>query len=77
MDIVIKDDKKISREKVCDIIYDMKNNQFFLKPSINGMIYLNGEMMEDVKEIFTGDRIEIGDSCFEFVAFCKGDRKWE
>ena len=77
MDIVIKDDPKISREKVCDIIYDMRNNKFYLKPSLNGMIYLNGNLLGEVGELTSGDRLVIGDSCFEFVAFCKGDRKWE
>ncbi len=77
MDIVIKDDPKISREKVCDIIYDMRNNKFYLKPSLNGMIYLNGNLLGEVRELTSGDRFVIGDSCFEFVAFCKGDRKWE
>ena len=61
----------------CDIIYDMRNNKFYLKPSLNGMIYLNGNLLGEVRELTSGDRFVIGDSCFEFVAFCKGDRKWE
>ncbi|MCR4846946.1 MAG: FHA domain-containing protein [Eubacterium sp.] len=77
MDIVIKDDVRISREKVCDIVYEMKKNKFYVCPSINGMIYMNGKMIGEPKEIVTGDRIVIGDSTFEFVAFCRGDKKWE
>ena len=38
---------------------------------------MNGEMIGEPKEIVTGDRIVIGDSTFEFVAFCRGDKKWE
>lgn len=76
MDIVIKDDMSISREKVCSIVYEEKNNKFYLVPSVNGMIYLNDEILNEAREIVTGDRFVVGRSTFEFVAFCTGDKKW-
>ena len=77
MDIIIRNDKTISREKVCSLVYDGKDNRFYVLPHTNGMIYLNGENIREVKEIVTGDSLFIGQSTFEFIAFCKGDRKWQ
>lgn len=77
MDIVIREDTRISREKVCDIIYDMKSNKFYIRPSTNGMIYIDNNMISEPRELVTGDTFTIGESTFEFIAFCRGDKKWE
>ena len=77
MDIVIKDDKSISREKVCSIVYDIKTNKFFLLPASNGVVYLNDNNINKAEEIFTGDKFTIGKSTFEFIAYCRDGKKWE
>lgn len=77
MDIVIKDDMTISREKVCSVVYDMKTNKYYLMPAVNGFIYVNGEIVQESIELKTGDNISMGQSTFMFVAFCTDDWKWE
>ena len=76
MDIIIKEDRSISREKVCSIVYDDRSNTFYLVPSSNGLIYLNGEHITRSQEIKNGDVRSIGESSFEVVTFCRGDKKW-
>lgn len=77
MDISVRDDKMISREKVCSIVYDYKTNKFYILPASNGVVYLNGENINKAAEIFTGDSFEIGSSKFEFIAYCRDDKKWD
>ncbi len=77
MDIIVRDDKSISREKVVSVIYDIKSNKFYLSPAVNGVVYLNDGIINKAMEIVTGDKFTIGDSTFEFIAYCRDDKKWE
>lgn len=76
MNIIIRDDLSISREKALSIIYDHKNNMFFIRPEVGNMVYLNGKLIVEAEKLFSGDNIKLGNSIFEFVAFCKEGRKW-
>lgn len=76
LDIVVKGDKEISRDKVCSVVYDDRSNKFYIIPYTNGMVYLNDTHILEATEMVTGDTISMGNSQFEFIAFCKGERKW-
>lgn len=77
MDVCIMDDTAISRENHCTITYEPRSNRFFLTPMNGNTVRQNGEMLDKPKELKTGDIIGIGMSEFEFIAFCRGERKWE
>lgn len=77
MDVVMVDDKKISREKHCSVIYDPKGNAFYLAAEGGNLVYLNGKMLESTEKLKEDDRITIGETSFLFIPFCRGKRTWE
>lgn len=77
MNVCIVDDPKISRECHCSIVYDGKTNRFSLVPSAGALSYYNGDLLQEVVLLYTGDLIGMGESEFEFIAFCREGRVWE
>ena len=77
MDVVLVDDKKISREKHCSVIYEPKRNIFYVSAEGGNLVYLNNELLETSKELHEDDRITIGDTTLTFIPFSRGERKWE
>ena len=77
MDVVLADDKQVSREKHCSITYDPKSNKFFVSGEHGNTIYLNGGMMEGIQEIRDGDILTVGMTELVFVPYCKEERPWE
>ncbi len=75
--ISIEADPTISRKNQCAVVYDKKSNTFFLTPTEGNQVCLNGEVLKMPQEIRTGDQIGIGQSVYEFVAFCREGRVWE
>ena len=66
MNIQILGDSMISRKNHCSISYNPKQRKFMLTPGdANGLIYLNGEVME------------MGESKFVFVNLCGDYFDWE
>ena len=77
MDVILTDDKKISREKHCAVIYEPKRNLFYLSAEGGNLVYLNDTLAESSRQLNEGDRITVGDTTFIFIPFCRGERKWE
>ncbi|MBE5954089.1 MAG: FHA domain-containing protein [Lachnospiraceae bacterium] len=77
MDIYIAEDLYISKDTHCSIVYDAKDNLFYLIPAGGCLTYLNGNMLQETFLINSGDVIHIGESEFEFIAFCRGERSWK
>ncbi len=77
LDIYIEEDDHISRSPHCAVVYEFKKNVFYVVAQGGNITYVNDEALSESVELKTGDIIEIGNSKFEFVAFCRGDRKWE
>ncbi|MCD8395958.1 MAG: FHA domain-containing protein [Lachnospiraceae bacterium] len=75
--ICLLEDLDIAKGVHCYLVYDDKKNRFYLVPEGDNHTFLNGELLSGPTEIFTGDDFRLGNSMFEFVAFCKDDRKWE
>ncbi|MBQ9199553.1 MAG: FHA domain-containing protein [Lachnospiraceae bacterium] len=75
MDAVI-DDEYVSRNTHCSIVYEDKKNVFYIVPNGGNLTYLNDVLVSESKELKTGDIITIGKSEFDFIAFCREDRKW-
>lgn len=76
MSVSIVDDLSISRQKHCAIVYDDLGNAFSLVPTAGNTVYLNGELIMLPAQLKTGDLIQIGNSEFEFIAFCREGRVW-
>ncbi len=77
MDICIEDDMQITRDNHCSIAYDVKENEFSVMPSTGTLTYLNDQMLMENEKIKDGDKIRIGQTTLEFVAFCKGEKRWD
>jgi len=77
MDVCLMHDRMISRDRHCSIVYDDKANSSFLIPGNGTLTYLNGEMIKKPTLIQDGDEVEIGESKFIFISYCKGERVWE
>lgn len=77
MDVVIVEDKKISRNKHCSVVYDPKGNQFYLSEEGGNLVYLNGKMLSTSEKLKENDKISVGDTSFIFIPFCKGERRWK
>lgn len=76
MDVMLVDDKTISRDKHCSVAYDPKGNLFFVSPEGGNIVYLNEEIIEEPKKLTEGDEIKIGETILRFVPFCKEDMTW-
>lgn len=63
-------------QDVC-IVYDPRGNQFYAVPETGKTVYLNGELLMKPAVIRTEDRIACGEEIYEFVAFCRGKKRWK
>lgn len=78
MDVVIINDKKVSREKHCCMLFDpMTNDTYILANSSEGMIHMNGSALLDNVKLKERDCFVIGDTKFMFVPFCGEYFSWE
>ncbi len=77
MDVVLIDDKSISRDRHASLTYDPKGNAFYAAPENGNTVYLNGEMMDTVKRLDADDVITIGETDLVFIPYCKEERKWQ
>lgn len=76
MDIVLSDDLAIVREKHFSVVYDPRSVSFYLVNG-EGNTYVNGEAVSAEKSIVDGDVIQVGQSKYLFVPFCKEGREWD
>lgn len=77
MDIYIPDDKSISSDEHSTIVYEGKNNEFFLINNQENTTLINGKSVNEVETLRNGDKITMGSSDFIFIAFCTEERRWE
>lgn len=77
MDVTVVDDKKISRDKHCSVIYDPKGESFYVCAEGGNLVYLNDKLLASIEKLEEDDKITIGETSFLFIPFCRGKRKWE
>lgn len=75
MDIVLTDDMGITRDKHFSIVYDPKSISFYFV-SGNGQTYINGKPGIDECKLNENDILEVGNSEYMFIPFCKKGRVW-
>lgn len=60
----------------CSVSYEETRNRFYVTPSRDKRASLNGEELLGSELLQTGDELLIDGNCFEFIAWCRGRRKW-
>lgn len=76
-DIFLEEDRQITRGIHCSVVYEYNKNEFFLVPEEGNLVYMQDDFIPRSVKLKTGDVFKIGGSEFEFIAFCRGERKWE
>ncbi|NCB93881.1 MAG: FHA domain-containing protein [Clostridia bacterium] len=77
MDVCIFEDRSISRNSHCSIVYEPRKNKFYIMPESGCITYLNKRLVEASQELQMGDCLRIGESEFEFIPFCREGRRWD
>lgn len=78
MDICIRGDKQISREKHAIIAYDDTENVFFFGPSDGrNIVRVNGKMVMVPTQLNAYDIVTVGSSKLVFVPLCTDKFNWE
>lgn len=78
MDVCIPGDDTISRENHAILSFNPKSRQFKLHPGESrGLVYLNGEEVDQPSAIAAGDHIELGQTKLMFVPLCSDSFTWE
>jgi FHA domain len=79
MDICIDfGDESISRKEHAFIIYDPKNNAYYIKHGgSQNLTYLNGAMVMDPKQLAAHDCILVGQTELLFVPLCADGFNWD
>jgi len=77
MDIVLADDKTVSRDKHCSVVYDPKGNHFYLAPEKGNIVLRNGNMVERAEILQERDTLQLGETILQFIPFCQEDITWE
>lgn len=75
--VCLMGDVNIAMEVHCSVIYEDRKNRFFLASENGYSTSLNGMQINEGIELQSGDLIEIGESELEFIAFCRGEKKWD
>ncbi len=77
MDVSIPDDKQLSREKHCSIVYDPRSFRFVLLPGDSTLTMVNGAAQNVPCDVSDGDVISCGSTKLCLIRFCKEGRNWE
>lgn len=77
MDVVLADDKSVSRDKHCSVVYDPKGNHFYLTPEKGNVVLRNGKLVEKAEKLQERDTLQLGETILQFIPFCQEDITWE
>ena len=76
MDIVLPDEASLAEDTHFSVVYDPKSITFYLVPGM-GAAYVNGKEAHTETVLIEGDEIEVGQTRYLFVPFCKEGRDWK
>ena len=74
--IVISGDDSISRSEHAEILFDKRDNVFYLVRKASSEVRLSNKLVLSSELLKAYDEIELGTSKFRFVPFCVGDVIW-
>lgn len=77
MDVSLRGDETISRERHAAIVYDPKKQAFWLLPGeAAGLVYLNGEVVHAPAPMNADDVLELGRTKLVLIPFCGPKYTW-
>jgi FHA domain len=77
MDIRIRGDERISRERHAAVTFNPKNHQFKIHPGESrGLVYLNSMDVDAPVLLQAGDIVELGKTRLLFVPLCGDTFRW-
>lgn len=78
MDVVLRGDPSVSRNKHAVIIYDPRSRQFLIQPGESKeLFYMDEKLVLDTQVMNSGCELCIGETKLRFIAFCGEDFSWE
>lgn len=78
MDVMLAQERSVSRDKHAIITYEPKKRIFLIQPGdSSGLVYLNDELLMSFSQLSAYDTIQLGDAIFKFLPFCGEAFAWE
>lgn len=78
MDVVLKGDQSVSRDKHAIIVYEPRKREFIVQPGESKeLFYLNDDVVLSAQKIQSFDKLVIGQTELYFVPFCSEKFAWE
>lgn len=77
MDVSIVGDKAVARNRHCSVVYEPKENTFYISGESGNIVYLNETTVESHTKLREEDVLKIGETELVLVPYCKEGRKWE
>lgn len=74
---ICEEKSHIPRKLYCTVVFEPEKIQFFVLDSNGENILLNGQKINGVSQITEEDVIEIGESKFRLIPYCKKGRVWK
>lgn len=78
MDVVLKNDKAVSRKKHAIVLYEPRTKSFIAQPGESReLVYLNDEVVLASERLKPYDVLAVGNSELSFIPFCGSKFSWE
>ncbi len=78
MDVVLKNDKSVSRKKHAIVLYEPRTKSFIAQPGESReLVYLNDEVVLTSERLKAYDILAVGNSELSFIPFCGPKFSWE
>lgn len=78
MDVSLTGDISVSRERHAVVIYEPKENRFYVQPGdAHNLFYVNEKVVLTNQELHQRDEIQLGESRLIFIEFCGNNYKWD
>lgn len=77
MDVWLKNDPSVSRNRHAIIIYEPRERVFFAQPGeSHELFYVNDSVVLSTTQLKDRDKISVGETTLVFVPFCNSDFSW-
>lgn len=78
MDVMLAQERSVSRDKHAIITYEPKKKIFLIQPGeSSGLVYLNDDLLMSFAQLSPYDTIQLGEAIFKFLPFCGENFIWE
>lgn len=78
MDIALRGENSVSRDKHAIVVYEPKKNAFLAQAGESKeLFYLNGELVVSANQLKRNDKLQLGDVELMFIPCCDEKFKWD